>query len=85
MAAFHIVVYMFLTVTLLGGGFGVSDEEFQVSYIVLKLIQAKVERCVERVANEILPYVIFSRYFVFNDQSYSGLRDSNVLFHKLVM
>ena len=68
MAAFHIVVCMFLTVTLLGGGFGVTDEEFQVSYNVLKLIQGKVERCVQRVANETLPYVIFSQYFVFNDQ-----------------
>ena len=33
MAALHVVAFIFLTVTLLGGGFGLSDEEFQVSFI----------------------------------------------------
>ena len=30
MAALHIIAVMFLTVNFLGGGFGVTDEEFKV-------------------------------------------------------
>ena len=34
MAALNVVAFIFLTVTLLGGGFGVTDDEFQVNFIV---------------------------------------------------
>ena len=33
MAVLHILTFTFLTITLLGGGFGFSDEEFQVGFI----------------------------------------------------
>ena len=33
MAALHVVAFIFLTVIVLGRGFGLSDEEFQVSFI----------------------------------------------------
>ena len=36
MAALKTLVFIFLTVTLLGGAFGLSEEEFQVSFIVLR-------------------------------------------------
>ena len=35
MAALHVYAYIFLTVTLLGEVLGVTDEEFQVGFIVL--------------------------------------------------
>ena len=34
MAALHIVAFAFLAVTLLGEGFGVTDEECQVRFII---------------------------------------------------
>ena len=41
MAVLQIIALMFFTVTLLGEGFGVTDEEFQVGFIVLLVLRIK--------------------------------------------
>ena len=38
MAALHMYAYIFLTITLFGEGFSVTDEEFQVDFFSLQLI-----------------------------------------------
>ena len=58
MAAMHVYAYIFLTVTLLGGGFGVTDEEFKVSFISLKRIAIQLKCYFSKIRLLIQPYVV---------------------------
>ena len=57
MAAMQIIAFIFLAVTLLGGGYGVTDEEFKVGFIGFGVVATKFKSYLVQIRLQMSPYV----------------------------